>query len=73
MRRRTFLIAVGATIVTPALAAVRPERRLRLIHGESGETIDAVFRDQEGCINDESLMALSEFLRDRHVGGLYPL
>jgi uncharacterized protein YcbK (DUF882 family) len=67
MRRRTFLIAVGATIVTPALAAVRPERRLRLIHGESGETIDAVFRDQEGCVNDESLMALSEFLRDRHV------
>jgi uncharacterized protein YcbK (DUF882 family) len=67
MRRRTFLIAVGATIVAPALAAPLPERRLRLIHGDTNETIDAVFRGSDGSVNAEALQALSEFLRDRHV------
>jgi uncharacterized protein YcbK (DUF882 family) len=69
MRRRTFLIAVGATIVAPAWAeaAPVPERRLRLIHGDTNETIDAVFRNSDGAVNEEALLALSEFLRDRHV------
>lgn len=60
---------MGATIVAPAWAqaAPLPERRLRLIHGDTNETIDAVFRNADGAVNDEALLALSEFLRDRHV------
>jgi uncharacterized protein YcbK (DUF882 family) len=74
--------ATAALAGTPAPAVAAPnvvvrrsgpERRLRLLQGDDNDRIDAVFRDAQGRPNVEALLALSEFLRDRHENVSIPI
>jgi uncharacterized protein YcbK (DUF882 family) len=62
MNRRRFLVAAAAfALPAPALAGTGPERRLALLHADSGERFS-------GPIDGGAIDELAWFLRDRREG-----
>jgi uncharacterized protein YcbK (DUF882 family) len=61
MNRRRFLIAAALALPAPALAGTGPERRLALIHADSGDRF-------AGPIDGGAHAELAWFLRDRREG-----